>query len=130
MIKITGDIGQLTNYAQKLERAYPTNRQKMVSKMADDSEKEITKTSGAKSDPYGASWGTDMVESGALLGSLSVGTSGNSVKVEYTAKHAVYHQSGTKKMRAHILVPNKGLPGSWESAYVKSVNEVLERYFG
>ncbi len=95
--------------------------------------KALQKEFASGSDPYGRKWRklatgkpSHLTESGRLRkGTRAAPLPGRraGVRILLGAKYAVYHQTGTQRMPARKILPERGMPATWSAA----INRALQR---
>lgn len=99
--------------------------------------KEIQREFANGQDPYGTRW--KKLKSGkpsklTLSGKLRQGskatpmTGGRAgLRILLGARYAVFHQTGTRKMPARKILPERGMPASWRMAIERESKKLLGR---
>ncbi len=95
--------------------------------------KELQREFSAGVDPYGRKWRklatgkpSHLTESGRLRrGTRAAPLPGKraGVRILLGAKYAVYHQTGTARMPARRILPQRGMPQTWSAAINRAMRE-------
>jgi len=94
----------------------------------------------SQADPYGNAWAPHAKETirrwgphpiltlTGAMGQVSVTPrAGAGITVTLGADYSQFHQTGTANMPARPILPNRGLPESWQNAIENAANEAFER---
>lgn len=140
MIRLTGDLSQLSRFADKLEKATDAKRD-ILRSLAEESITLTADTFKAQRGPYGGKWKAKKRPDGRAILTGPTGVLRNSwhlsvghdwFRIAAGVAYAKYHQSGTRKMVARVMLPLKarGIPPKWMRAFRSTVDEALRTLFG
>lgn len=138
-ITFTGSHAQLDAWIAKL-RASDGVMQDISASLAEESITLVSEGFRAEKDPYGSSWAARksnggralLVATGSLRGSFhSSGVSSSGFTISSGVAYSEYHQGGTRRMPARMMVPRPNdLPREWEQAYDDVALDVIEERLG
>lgn len=91
----------------------------------------IDRQFSSETDPDGHRWAdgpnyNGLIDTGAMLGSLSVTTNGGELVMTMDSPFE-YHQNGTSRMPRRQILPEGELPDAYRAAIEAAVFEVFER---
>lgn len=124
---LTGDFQKLAKWANAIgELESPKLRFQVADEMADATLGLVAQGFARQSDPYGKPWAPKKKPDGRPIlrgksGKLAQFKKGvvspSGFRCDMGAPYGVFHQSGTSRMRARKMVPDRRLPRTWSSAY-------------
>lgn len=99
--------------------------------------KELKKEFSSGADPYGRRWKklksgkpSHLTKSRKLRnGTRAAPMPGNrkGIRIILGAKYAIYHQTGTYKMPARKILPERGMPAAWRMILQREARNLLKR---
>jgi phage gpG-like protein len=137
-IRLSGNTASLHEFASKLQ-TIPNALPRAAAKMAPRAKGELFRNFASKRDPYHKRWAPRvrsaahplMRKTGALRGSISSSASGRTFTVSFGTSYGVYHQGGTSRMVARMLIPLKGrIPRVWLPWMDDIVRQMIHRHLG
>lgn len=115
-MKVRVNVAELETFAARLADQSPLWKQ--IAAFADG---KLQQTQSAGQDPYGSTWAAKadgsasfLRDRGELEASRNFTSTSSSATVSFGARHAVFHQEGTRYMVARKLVPDS-LPPAWQA---------------
>ncbi|MEM9693007.1 MAG: phage virion morphogenesis protein [Myxococcota bacterium] len=137
---MSSDFRDLERLAERLQRANQV-LDELSDGLAEEAIHLVVQGWAKQSDPYGSQWaprrsastgGAILVRSGALRGSWSVQKTGRGgFRIAAAQSYATYHQNGTGRMAARMMVPKKGdIPARWKRVFDHVTRQILESELG
>lgn len=142
MSGVKGDFDELAALSRNLRRLAEVPS-RMATKAAEGISDAIQQQFDAGVDPYGEPWeplapstlarkqGPGILdETSAMRDGIEVApTGGAGVGITFNDKPdvAMYHQYGTARMPARKILPEEGLPDTWERALADAAEDEIER---
>ncbi len=127
-LKWMGDLERVLGRLDALPR-------KVAEKAAPAITKELQREFSRGADPYGRKWRklatgkpSHLTESGRLRkGTRAAPLPGRraGVRILLGARYAVYHQTGTQRMTARKILPERGMPREWSAAINRAMREAM-----
>lgn len=134
----TGDFAKLDRWIKRLDGA-PKVLEIAARNMSDEALVLVADGFRRETDPYGDAWKKLKVRRGKILqdtGRLRaswhrVRVSRSGFRIAAGATYAKFHQDGTRRMVARMMVPRSGrLPKRWRDAMTEAAEEAFEAHFG
>lgn len=127
-LKWMGDLERVLGRLDALPR-------KVAEKAAPAITKSLQQEFARGTDPYGRKWRklatgkpSHLTESGRLRrGTRAAPLPGRraGVRILLGAKYAVFHQTGTRKMPARRILPQRGMPAEWSAAINRAMRDAV-----
>ncbi len=135
---LTGDFSGMQRLEEQLARLAQVPS-RAAAEAATEITKELKKEFADGKDPYGKPWAPlkpSTIKSGrkppplTAGGTLRDGTeakpmAGAGIQVTVGAPYGVFHQTGTSKMAARKILPEKSFPKAWTTAIVNAVKRAF-----
>lgn len=132
-IRDKGGSRQLSAWIAALKEL-PREMRAMPRDMAEEAVDLVKQTFENEADPYGAKWarlkyrsGRILQKTGGLKSSVNVATSGRGFTVSIARSYGAYHQTGTRRMPRRAMLPFRGMPLAWKSAFAEVAEERIGR---
>jgi phage gpG-like protein len=132
-LKITGDFAKVDRWAKRLRDLEKTKRA-LLANIGEEAVELVKEGFDRQGDPYGKAWkgtkrgGRILQDTGALKNSFHrKSLSSSRVVIGPGVGYAGFHQSGTSRMVARPMLPNRGLPKTWSTRIKAIAEEVMRR---
>lgn len=138
---LRGDFDRLSALVDRARHiAAPSFRAGVLVNIAEAARTEIVLGFAKGTDPYGNKWaplkakrgsrrygGQPLRDRGILQNSFNVIVTATGIKILSAAFYAGFHQYGTRRMVARMMVPQKGdLGPTWREAFSRVIEKQLE----